>query len=111
MIKKAIQIPSERSERLRKKKPKQNSSIPRYIGCRTHAYTPESMSVGWLSFLAKTTLCDCAIRYKLMVKNKIAERMNMGEEITPTKTVECLERKKLKKSIPHTMKNKSIIIS
>lgn len=43
-MKNMVQIPSERSEVIKKKKPKQNKSIPRYMGCLTHEYTPESMS-------------------------------------------------------------------
>jgi hypothetical protein len=91
MMKNVIQITSDRSEGLKKKKLRQKSSIPRYIGCLTNAYTPESMSLVLLSVSSKTALCDFETRYKLKVKNKIVRSMSMGKEINPMNTVEYLK--------------------
>ena len=88
MIKNVIQIISERIEGLKKKKLRQKRSIPRYIGCRTHAYTPLSMNLGFLFISPKTALCDFDIRYRLKVSNKIAGSISIGKEINPTIIVE-----------------------
>jgi hypothetical protein len=89
MIKNVIQIISERIEELKKKKLMQKRSIPRYIGCLAHAYTPVSMSLWTLFVSLKTALCDFEIKYRLKVRNKIAGTMSIGKEFNPTITVEC----------------------
>ncbi|MGD8565777.1 MAG: hypothetical protein PVF96_05465 [Candidatus Bathyarchaeota archaeon] len=47
---------------MKKKNARQNSKIPRYMGCRTQEYTPESMSLDWLDALPKIAWCDFAKR-------------------------------------------------
>jgi len=69
------------------------------------------MSLDWLVISPKTALCDFAVRYKPKPNERIAGSKSTGREINPTKTVEYLKIYKLKESIPHTTKNKIIIIS
>ena len=109
-MKKAIQIPTERSETLKNSNERQQNRIPRYMGCLTKAYTPESISPRWPSS-SKTALCDFATRYKPKPKDTIAGIKSTGAETAPKRTVEYPKIKKLNESIPQMTKNKTNITS
>jgi hypothetical protein len=84
MRKNAIQIMRARIDGIAKKNPRQTSSVPKYMGCLTQEYTPESSSLGWL---LKTILCAFIAKYPPRLSERIGRNNRKKKGINSTKAV------------------------
>jgi hypothetical protein len=85
MRKNAIQIMRASIEGIAKKNARQNISVPKYMGCLTQEYMPESSSLGWS---LKTTLCAFIAKYPPKLSERIARNKRKKKGTKSTKTVE-----------------------
>jgi hypothetical protein len=78
----------ENSDGIAKKNPKKKTSVPRYMGCLTSEYTPESANLGRLPASCKAKPCDLNKKYAHIARESIDRIMQTKIGISPLNSVE-----------------------